>query len=181
MKQMNQASAAELLKLIESQNPERCFLASDQAHQLLQQGGARTQLTSLPKPLFEPEHYDSEQFAQAISELIPQPSRDSEESSKCTLLIIGEALAALPETSATEIVAALRNRFNAKIILLQCASFPLGFHQLLGLGFKREFQSTAEHDAVNIFSYDIASYNKKRDWNNSRFWANPQNFEKYRW
>jgi uncharacterized protein DUF6231 len=181
MKQMNQASAAELLNLIESQNPDRCYLASEQAHQLLNQGGARTQLTSLPKDLFEPEHYDSEHFAQAISKLIPQPSSDSEASSERTLLIIGESLAALSEASAIEIVAALRNRLNAKMILLQCASFPLGFHQLLGLGFKREFQSPPEDDAVNIFSYDIASYNKKRDWNNSRFWANPQNFEKYRW
>ncbi|MDT8372118.1 MAG: DUF6231 family protein [Gammaproteobacteria bacterium] len=37
---------------------------------------------------------------------------------------------------------------------------------------------TTEHQ---LFSYAIESYQPKHDWLNSRFWANPENYDKYRW
>lgn len=32
-----------------------------------------------------------------------------------------------------------------------------------------------------VYSYDIDTYNPKRDWNNAGSWANPENFDRYRW
>lgn len=31
------------------------------------------------------------------------------------------------------------------------------------------------------YHYDISRYNFKRSWNNPKFWANPENFNRYRW
>ena len=35
--------------------------------------------------------------------------------------------------------------------------------------------------AENFYSYNLDSYNKKRNWNSPEGWANPDNFDKYRW
>jgi hypothetical protein len=51
------------------------------------------------------------------------------------------------------------------------------FADFLGLGFKLHYQD--EHHQV--FFYAIESYQIKKDWLNARFWANPENFDKYRW
>ena len=31
------------------------------------------------------------------------------------------------------------------------------------------------------FGFDLASYNPPRDWNTPEYWANPENFDRYRW
>ena len=32
-----------------------------------------------------------------------------------------------------------------------------------------------------LYDHDIATYNPERDWNNPTDWANPENFNRYRW
>ena len=48
---------------------------------------------------------------------------------------------------------------------------------LLKLGLVKEF---SEKD-LHCHSYNLKTYNIKRDWNNPKGWANPENFNKYRW
>jgi hypothetical protein len=43
------------------------------------------------------------------------------------------------------------------------------------------FTNSVEITPAKIYSYNIKTYNNKRDWNNPEGWANPENFEKYRW
>jgi hypothetical protein len=51
-------------------------------------------------------------------------------------------------------------------------------HQsFLELGFAYD----SEISFKKIYSYNLQTYNKKRGWNNSDGWANPENFEKFRW
>ena len=33
----------------------------------------------------------------------------------------------------------------------------------------------------DCYSYEITNYNKKRSWNSPEYWANPQNFDRFRW
>jgi hypothetical protein len=183
---MNQEYTAALLDLVDSQQPKSCLVLSDAALELLTEVGAKCEFISLDKTLFDAAHYHSEKLSAALSAINPD------------LVIVGDVLSHLSETAAIEIVAMLRNQLNAQIILLQNPNTALQFHDLLGLGFKREFKrseqdelSSVDRSSIDlsardltdceIYSYDISNYNKKRDWNNSRFWANPQNFEKYRW
>lgn len=50
----------------------------------------------------------------------------------------------------------------------------------LGLKHQKDFSQSDER-TLQLYTYDIESYNHKRSWNNSRFWANPENFGKYWW
>ena len=45
------------------------------------------------------------------------------------------------------------------------------------LGFDKEFFDTKR--GLKCFSYNLKTYNKA--WNNAEGWANPENFNKYRW
>ena len=38
-----------------------------------------------------------------------------------------------------------------------------------------------DEDLFFCFSYNLKTYNNKRNWNNPEGWANPENFDKYRW
>lgn len=50
-------------------------------------------------------------------------------------------------------------------------------NDLRGLGFLPT-EPLESHDA---FLYDSDLLNQPREWNNARHWANPENFDKYRW
>ena len=39
---------------------------------------------------------------------------------------------------------------------------------------------TAGAEAV-LHTYQLAHYNFSRRWNNAKYWANPENFDRYRW
>ena len=44
---------------------------------------------------------------------------------------------------------------------------------------------SADNDATkqskNFYTYNLKNYNAKRNWNNAEGWANPENFDKFRW
>ncbi len=43
------------------------------------------------------------------------------------------------------------------------------------------FLPVESYDARSAFLYDSDVQNQPREWNNARHWANPENFDKYRW
>jgi hypothetical protein len=100
------------------------------------------------------------------------------------LVLIGDEIESLDSSSARQVIGQLRNTLNAQILALLSSSAPLDFADMIGLGFKREaneLRPTHEKNRMTLYTYDITNYNKKREWNNSRFWANPENFDKFRW
>lgn len=50
-------------------------------------------------------------------------------------------------------------------------------NSMLGLGFKQ----LAGPADVGCYGYDLARYNHTRDWNNSKYWANPERWGKDFW
>ena len=72
------------------------------------------------------------------------------------------------------ILGKLKNLLAQKIIL---ANNTMKKAELLELG----FIDLGLDSEPGIFTYNLESYNKKRDWNNADGWANPENFGKYRW
>lgn len=51
-------------------------------------------------------------------------------------------------------------------------------HTLISLGFKRDELTQTAGEATASYSYNLDTYNHKRDWNNTRFWANPEHWDK---
>lgn len=73
----------------------------------------------------------------------------------------------------------LRNQFARQIVVIIDNSAAFGLRDFIALGFKRDEDYQAADSAC--FTYDLNAYNKKREWNNARFWANPEMFNKARW
>lgn len=53
------------------------------------------------------------------------------------------------------------------------------FNTFIQLGFQRFRHYKMER--MSLYTYDIETYNQKRDWNSPEHWANPENWGKYRW
>jgi len=97
------------------------------------------------------------------------------------LAIISELTETLSKELATQWLCTLRNRHASHIVVMsesnKASQQDLELTDFLAMGFKRQ----GTHDNTHVFSYAIESYQSKRDWLTPRFWANPENYNKYRW
>lgn len=97
------------------------------------------------------------------------------------LAIISDVTETLNKAEATQWLGMLRNRYAAHIILISGNSSSTQviwqLDDYLALGMK-QIETTEHH---TIFSYAIENYQRKKEWLNSRFWANPEMFDKHRW
>ncbi len=97
--------------------------------------------------------------------------------------LVTGVLAELDPKTGVEFIGLLRNLHCARVALtLEEESLSAGWSRdaLLAL----EFLPMAEPSktgGTEVFLYDIDSYNRRRDWNTPAGWANPQNFDKFRW
>lgn len=91
--------------------------------------------------------------------------------------VASERISTLSGTgSALPCLAALRDR-HARIVIVADERECLALTDYLALGFER-----LEVPGVDrAFIFDPDSATRRREWNNSRDWANPENFDKYRW
>ncbi|WP_348766109.1 DUF6231 family protein [uncultured Salinisphaera sp.] len=51
----------------------------------------------------------------------------------------------------------------------------------IALGFRRSPDSRSIGPAVAVYRYDIRDYKTTPDWLNSRYWANPERWDRERW
>lgn len=96
------------------------------------------------------------------------------------LALISDVLQTLDKAEAVLLLGHLRNLGTQQIAVLAPDRASLQFNDFIGLGFVRQarFQQPVPQ---TLFTYNIASYNRKRDWNNPRNWANPEMWNKARW
>ena len=71
----------------------------------------------------------------------------------------------------------IKNSVAQKIVVIRESVDNKDHKSFLELGFAFD----PEISFNKIYSYNLQTYNKKRGWNNSDGWANPENFEKFRW
>ena len=71
----------------------------------------------------------------------------------------------------------IKNSVAQKIVVIRESVDNKDHKSFLELGFAFD----PEISFKKIYSYNLQTYNKKRGWNNSDGWANPENFEKFRW
>ncbi|MFN3586547.1 MAG: DUF6231 family protein [Moraxellaceae bacterium] len=94
------------------------------------------------------------------------------------------AIAALPAntgvTAARQLIACLRD-LKARQLLVFVPETLLDDTALLGLGLTRQARYELDGEQWQAWSFDIRHYKSVPDWLNPRFWANPENWNKYRW
>lgn len=79
----------------------------------------------------------------------------------------------------TALIAKCRDQLSSKVLLALSATEDGGLSETdcLGLGFVR----CALTGQQRFYLFDLKTYKPAPDWLNPRFWANPQNWNKFRW
>lgn len=84
------------------------------------------------------------------------------------------------------LLARVRNLFCSHIELMMLTgenshAVTAASRLLFGLGFRRVAQVESGDLTAWWYRYELEHYNRKRGWNSPENWANPQNFDRYRW
>lgn len=102
------------------------------------------------------------------------------------LVIVADQLEYMSQRDGEALIGLLRNLYTDSLVAVyqpQLAPQKLRWpsNGFLALGCREEGHFTQDGRELDIYSYDLDSYNFRRTWNNPRFWANPQNWGKYWW
>jgi hypothetical protein len=95
-------------------------------------------------------------------------------------LAIARLPASLEPREARRLIAALRDLL-ARQLLLFVPEKLLDDTTLLGLALTRQARFDVEGEHWQAWSYDIRTYKSVPDWLNPKFWANPENWNRFRW
>ncbi|MGE8685224.1 MAG: DUF6231 family protein [Acinetobacter sp.] len=89
-----------------------------------------------------------------------------------------EDMLALSEQQKTQILVKLRDLLAKRIVVVG----KLQDEQLLrALGFTQLIDKTSHDSDFALWQFNILTYKHIPDWFNSKFWANPENWDKFRW
>ena len=73
----------------------------------------------------------------------------------------------------------IKNLLSQKLMIFTIPEDGVIESNMIKFGFQVELE--ASKNKLLCFSYNLKTYTNKRSWNNSEGWANPENFDKYRW
>ena len=96
------------------------------------------------------------------------------------------AIAHLPNTltasQALYLLSSLRDLHARQVLaFIPVDAFRWQAADLLALGMQRHARFEQEQQLIEAWSFDIKTYKPVPDWLNPRFWANPENWNKFRW
>ena len=137
-----------------------------------------------PAPALEAWCQEHDCTLTCIAELDPfQPLAST---GRFDLVIIADQLEYMTRHSGEELLGLVRHlHSDTMLALYQPALAPEKLRwqlsDFLGMGMKRLQQFVQGERSMSLYSYELAHYNFTRSWNNSRFWANPENWGKYWW
>lgn len=98
------------------------------------------------------------------------------------LALISHLTESMSKAEAQQWLGKIKNQYAPHVILIShpelAAEHGWQFTDYLAMGFRH---IAGSEDGLQVFSYAIENYQPKRDWLNSRFWANPEMYDKYRW
>lgn len=89
-----------------------------------------------------------------------------------------EDMLALSEQQKTQILVKLRDLLAKRIVVVS----KLQDEQLLrALGFTQLIDKTSHDSDFALWQFNILTYKHIPDWFNSKFWVNPENWDKFLW
>lgn len=99
------------------------------------------------------------------------------------LAIVADQLETLHMRSGIELLAGLRNLSVSRMAVLVDLQLAQGWREndFFGLAMQRHARFDRDERSLTLFTYDLAEYKSVPDWLNSKYWANPEMFDKYWW
>lgn len=83
----------------------------------------------------------------------------------------------LEKNAAVNLLAQLRDRYAERVLVCD-EQGVFTSAELLALGYIRQRRP---RENVRLYLHDPEEFFERREWNNPRDWANPENFDKFRW
>ena len=96
---------------------------------------------------------------------------------RCSLAIVFAQLEHLAKTDAVHLLAQLRDRYAERTLVCDTQKVFTSA-ELLALGYIKLIRPSS---GERLFLHNPEEFFERREWNNSRDWANPANFDKFRW
>ncbi|MFX4308401.1 hypothetical protein F8N28_05705 [Acinetobacter soli] len=84
----------------------------------------------------------------------------------------------ISETEKTQVLVRLRDLMAKRIVVV---SKRQDEKLLRSLGFTQLIDKTLHEADFALWQFNILTYKHVPDWFNSKFWANPENWDKFRW
>lgn len=143
--------------ILNSDETARILIVSDRGHALIEAiADGRDRISQVRSPDELPGIVGSERFALAI--------------------VTAEEPPATASHALTQLLAALRDRYAQRVLALDEAE-TMVLTDYLALGFER----LPDADLSGLYLFDPDAASRQREWNNARDWANPENFDRFRW
>ena len=93
-----------------------------------------------------------------------------------SLALVADQLPHLTKADASHLLAELRDRYAERTVV--CNEGVLSRPELLALGYIPQDRVLPDGD---VYLHDPDEFYARREWNDNKNWANPQNFNKFRW
>ena len=94
------------------------------------------------------------------------------------VLLDSQELLAISNTQKSQLLVKLRDLMAKRIVVVS----QLQDEKLLrSLGFTQLIDKTLHDRDLALWQFNILTYKHVPDWFNSKFWANPENWNKFRW
>ncbi|WP_339843071.1 DUF6231 family protein [uncultured Halopseudomonas sp.] len=99
------------------------------------------------------------------------------------LAIVADQLEQLDKRQGIELLAGLRNLSVSRMaVLVELSEAPeWDSNDFYGLAMQRDARFEKDERCLTLFTYDLAEYKTVPDWLNAKYWANPENFDRYWW
>ena len=103
-------------------------------------------------------------------------------SQRFDVAILADCLEHLPKNTAFELIAGIRNLNASRIaVLVDLNACEWQNTDFYALALQKSGDFTRDKCTLTLYTYDLAEYKQVPDWLNAKFWANPENFDKYWW
>ena len=102
---------------------------------------------------------------------------------RADLAFVSPAIERMDKPAAMRLIAALRDRLAASLVVAArtATATPITATDFLALGLRRLSTCRLGTDELALYVFEIGDYKDTPDWLNSRHWAHPELFDKFRW
>ena len=97
------------------------------------------------------------------------------------IAVVVDQVECMSKNDGMHLLSKLRDLTSTRVLLLlSCDNWTSG--ELLALGFQ-EIRRKVKCPSINerLYLFDPNDFHESREWNNTANWANPENFNKFRW
>ncbi|MBF7690487.1 DUF6231 family protein [Acinetobacter pollinis] len=97
-----------------------------------------------------------------------------------SFVVFNDEVERLSLSEQTHLIVKLRDLW-AKHVVVMCSSRYTNLMRELGFSQMLREQGEGDSPILELWQFNILDYKSTPDWLNSKFWANPENWNKFRW